>query len=386
MEQSKSNLMKLLPVMVCFFAMGFVDLVGIASNYVKADLSLSDAQANVFPSLVFFWFLIFSVPTGLLMNRIGRKKTVLLSLAVTAVSLALPSFGDGYAVMLLSFSLLGIGNALMQTSLNPLMSVIVKGGKLASSLTFGQFVKAIASFLAPYIAMWGATQAIPSLGLGWRVLFPIYFIIAVIAILWLGLTSIEEEETDKASGFGDCMKLLGRPFILLCFLGIMCHVGIDVGTNTTAPKIIMERLGFSLEDASFSTSLYFIFRTIGCLTGALILQKLSPKIFFFISIAMMAVSMVMLFFCHSLAAIYVAIALVGYGNSNVFSIIFSQALLNMPEKKNEISGLMIMGLFGGTVFPLLMGFASDAAGQAGAVAVMFAGTIYLLYYAFKVRA
>lgn len=378
--------MKLLPVMVCFFAMGFVDLVGIASNYVKADLSLSDAQANVFPSLVFFWFLIFSVPTGLLMNRIGRKKTVLLSLAVTAVSLALPSFGDGYAMMLLSFSLLGIGNALMQTSLNPLMSVIVKGGKLASSLTFGQFVKAIASFLAPYIAMWGATQAIPSLGLGWRVLFPIYFIIAVIAILWLGLTSIEEEETDKASGFGDCMKLLGKPFILLCFLGIMCHVGIDVGTNTTAPKIIMERLGFSLEDASFSTSLYFIFRTIGCLTGALILQKLSPKIFFFISIAMMAVSMAMLFFCHSLAAIYVAIALVGYGNSNVFSIIFSQALLNMPEKKNEISGLMIMGLFGGTVFPLLMGFASDAAGQAGAVAVMFAGTMYLLYYAFKVRA
>ena len=386
MDKTKSNLMKLLPVMVCFFAMGFVDLVGIASNYVKADLSLSDAQANVFPSLVFFWFLIFSVPTGLLMNRIGRKKTVLLSLAVTALSLALPSFGDGYAVMLLSFSLLGIGNALMQTSLNPLMSAIVKGDKLASSLTFGQFVKAIASFLAPYIAMWGATQSIPSLGLGWRVLFPIYFIIAVIAILWLGLTSIEEEKTDKASGFADCLRLLGKPFILLCFLGIMCHVGIDVGTNTTAPKILMERLGFTLDEASFSTSLYFIFRTIGCLTGALILQKLSPRIFFFISIAMMTTSMVMLFFCHSLAAIYVAIALVGYGNSNVFSIIFSQALLNMPEKKNEISGLMIMGLFGGTVFPMLMGFASDAVGQAGAVAVMFIGTMYLLYYGFKVRA
>lgn len=386
MDKTKSNLMKLLPVMVCFFAMGFVDLVGIASNYVKADLSLSDAQANVFPSLVFFWFLIFSVPTGLLMNRIGRKKTVLLSLAVTAVSLALPSFGDGYAVMLLSFSLLGIGNALMQTSLNPLMSAIVKGDKLASSLTFGQFVKAIASFLAPYIAMWGATQSIPSLGLGWRVLFPIYFIIAVIAILWLGLTSIEEEKTDRASGFADCLRLLGKPFILLCFLGIMCHVGIDVGTNTTAPKILMERLGFTLDEASFSTSLYFIFRTVGCLTGALILQKLSSRTFFFISIAMMTASMVMLFSCHSLAAIYAAIALVGYGNSNVFSIIFSQALLNVPEKKNEISGLMIMGLFGGTVFPLLMGFASDAVGQAGAVAVMFIGTMYLLYYGFKVRA
>lgn len=166
MNNNSNSLAKLLPMMLCFFAMGFVDLVGIASNYVKADLNLTDSQANIFPSLVFFWFLIFSVPTGMLMNRIGRKKTVLLSLAVTFASLLLPVFGDGYALMLISFSLLGIGNALMQTSLNPLLSNVVSGERLASSLTFGQFVKAIASFLAPYIAMWGATQAIPSLGDG----------------------------------------------------------------------------------------------------------------------------------------------------------------------------------------------------------------------------
>ena len=184
MNNNSNSLAKLLPMMLCFFAMGFVDLVGIASNYVKADLNLTDSQANIFPSLVFFWFLIFSVPTGMLMNRIGRKKTVLLSLAVTFASLLLPVFGDGYALMLISFSLLGIGNALMQTSLNPLLSNVVSGERLASSLTFGQFVKAIASFLAPYIAMWGATQAIPSLGMGWRVLFPIYMVIAVVAILW----------------------------------------------------------------------------------------------------------------------------------------------------------------------------------------------------------
>ena len=205
MENTKnSSLAKLFPVMLCFFAMGFVDLVGIASNYVKADLNLTDSQANIFPSLVFFWFLIFSVPTGMLMNRIGRKKTVLLSLVITFASLLLPVFGDGYVLMLLSFSLLGIGNALMQTSLNPLLSNIVSGERLASTLTFGQFVKAIASFLAPYIAMWGATQAIPSLGMGWRVLFPVYMVIAVIAILWLSGTSIrEEKEEGRPSTFGE---------------------------------------------------------------------------------------------------------------------------------------------------------------------------------------
>ena len=62
--------LSIIPLMLCFFAMGFVDLVGIASNYVKADLNLSDSTANIFPSLVFFWFLIFSVPTGILMNKI----------------------------------------------------------------------------------------------------------------------------------------------------------------------------------------------------------------------------------------------------------------------------------------------------------------------------
>ena len=375
----------LIPIMLCFFAMGFVDLVGIASNYVKADLNLTDSEANIFPSLVFFWFLIFSVPTGILMNKIGRKKTVMLSLVVTFVSLLIPVFGDNYGIMLCSFSLLGIGNALMQTSLNPLLSNIISGDKLASSLTFGQFVKAIASFLAPYIAMWGATQAIPTFGLGWRVLFPVYMVIAVIAVLWLGATPIEEEKPDKASGFVSCLKLLGSPFILLCFLGIMCHVGIDVGTNTTAPKILMERLGMTLDEAGFATSLYFIFRTLGCFSGAIILQKVSARSFFVVSVICMLLAMAGLFVSDAEAVIYTAIALIGFGNSNIFSIIFSQALLAIPEKKNEISGLMIMGLFGGTVFPLFMGFASDAMGQDGAVAVMTVGVIYLLFYTLRIK-
>lgn len=374
---------RLIPVMLCFFAMGFVDLVGIASNYVKADLALTDAQANIFPSLVFFWFLIFSVPTGMLMNRIGRKRTVLLSLAVTAVSLMLPLFGDGYGLMLCSFSLLGIGNALMQTSLNPLLSNIISGDKLASSLTFGQFVKAIASFLAPYIAMWGATQAMPTFGLGWRVLFPVYMVVAIIAIVWLSSTPIDEEKPDKASGLVNCLKLLGTPFILLCFIGIMCHVGIDVGTNTTAPKLLMERVGLTLEEAGFATSLYFIFRTAGCLLGTFILQHLSARRFLAVSVVCMLVAMVGLLVSEAHYVIYVCIALIGFGNSNVFPIIFAQALTMVPDKKNEVSGLMIMGLFGGTVFPLLMGVASDAVGQNGAVAVMSVGVIYLIIYTLR---
>ncbi len=392
MTHNSNKSIFLIPVMLCFFCMGFVDLVGIASNYVKADLGLSDSVANVFPSLVFFWFLIFSVPTGMLMNKIGRKNTVLLSLVVTVVSLLIPLLGNSFAIMLVAFSLLGIGNALMQTSINPLAMLIIGDKNLASTLTFGQFVKAIASFLAPYLAMWGATQVMPSFGYDWRVLFLVYFVVGVLATLLLWATPIVEEigekkEAGKSVGaeFVDCFRLLGKPIVLLSFLAIMCHVGIDVGTNTTAPKLLMERVGMTLNDAAFATSLYFIFRTIGALTGSFFLRVMKTRWFFIFSVVLMATSMALMFGGQSKTMLYVAIALVGYGNSNIFSMAFSEALLSVPDKQNEVSGLMIMGLFGGTIFPLLMGFASDAVGQAGAVIIMAIGVIYLFTYIPQVK-
>jgi fucose permease len=257
--------------------------------------------------------------------------------------------------------------------------------KLASTLTFGQFVKAIASFLAPIIASWGAVTASSTFGFGWKVLFPIYAAVCVLSIAMLWSTVIEEEPQEKASTVLDCLKLLSRPFILFCFIGIACHVGIDVGTNTIAPKILIERLGISLTEAAFATGVYFIFRTVGCLVGSFLLSVMRPRIFFAISILVMVVAMILLLFVQSKAGLYCGIALVGLGNANVFSVIYSQAVLHAPEHKNEVSGLLIMGLFGGTIFPLAMGYASDAiGGQNGAVATMLLGLVYLLFYATRI--
>ena len=380
MGTKQSNLSKLLPVMFAFFTMGFVDMVGTATNYVKADFALSDTMANFLPSMVFLWFFFLSVPTGLLMNKIGKRKTVLLSLVVTALALVLPLCAYSYPVLLVSFCLLGIGNTLMQVSLNPLITCVVTGEKLASTLTFGQFIKAIASFIAPIIASWASVK----FG-NWLLLYPIFLAFAVIATVYLGLTKIEEEiPKDKSSGFIQCLKLLGDASVLLLFLGIVAHVGIDVGVNTCAPKIIMERLALPLEKAGIATSIYFLFRTLGCFSGSFILSKFPLKKFFAVSVACMVLSMIGLFVCRTLAGLYVAIALVGFGNSNIFSMVFSKALLYLPEKNNEMSGLMIMGLIGGTVFPLLMGVLSDAMGtQVGSVIVISVGVAYLVYLAFK---
>ena len=381
------NNKKLIPVMLCFFAMGFVDLVGIASNYVKADLDLSDSMANTLPSLVFLWFLIFSIPTSLLMNRIGRKNTVMLSLVMTLAAMVIPVFTLNFTMLLLSFSLLGIGNAIMQTSLNPLVDSVMKGGASASTLTFGQFIKSIASFLAPIIASWGATTN--AFGFGWRVLYPIYLGVGVLATLLLFGTEtpsdspVEGEENKLPVGeqFAGCFALLRNPFVLLCFLAIVCHVGIDVGTSVTAPKILMERLGITLNDAAYIATVYFVAKAAGSFSGSFIMKFLKDWTFLLLSVLMMVVAVFGLLFGKDSAVIYASVALMGYGNGNPFSIIFARSLAAVPDKKNEVSGLLIMGICGGAVFPMFMGAASDAVGaQSGAVLALSVGIFYLLFF------
>ena len=383
MTKKDNMVLNLLPVLPAFFAMGFVDLVGIASNYAKRDFALTDTWANMFPSMVFFWFLVAAVPTGMIMNKIGRRKTVLAGLFVTFLALLLPSCAYALPVMVVSFCLLGIDNTIMQVSLNPLVSNLIKAEKLSGALTFGQFVKAIASFVAPILAGWGAVHYGK-----WQLLFPVFAVVSVLAVVFLARDKVREEEiTGKASSFSDCFGLLKNPLIALCFLGIMCHVGIDVGTNVIAPKILMEKLGAALETAGYAASVYFLFRTIGCLTGSFVLTKVSNRLFFLLSVLMMTAAVFMLWFGTGKAVLTAAVAMIGFGNSNVFSIIFARALLHDETKKNEVSGLMIMGLFGGTVFPLIMGRAVDIAGtQSASIPVIGAGVLYLLALTPKIKA
>lgn len=378
----KNILSKLLPVMLAFFVMGFVDLVGTITNFVKEDFNLSDTVAKLLPAMAFFWFFVLSVPTGLLINRIGRRKTVVLSLAVTSLALLVPMFGYNFPVLMISFSLLGIGNTLIQVSINPLISNLISEKKLASTMTFGQFVKAIASFLGPVVATWASI----SFG-NWKLLFPIFMTVSIIATLWLGMTKIEEEkEPGNGSGFWDCLKLLGNSMILFSFIGIICHVGIDVGINTTAPEIMKEYFGMSREDAGFASSVYFLFRLTGCLIGTFALARWSGKKFFITSVLLMAIAIAGLIFFQTKEIVYACIALVGLGNANIFPVIVSQALLRMPDRKNEVSGLMIMGLIGGTIFPLLMGKASDMMGtQTGSLLILALAVVYLFAFAPRLK-
>lgn len=387
--KNENSIAKLLPVLFGFFIMGFCDVVGITAMHVKEDLlgsyspEFRDTLSNLIPVALFSMFLIFSIPTGILMNKIGRKKTVLLSNIITIVAMFIPLIEYSFAMSLIAFALLGIANTILQVSLNPLLTNVVQGDKLTSSLTAGQFVKAISSFCGPFIAAFAASM----LG-NWQYIFPIYAFITLISTIWLMVTPIKEEAvTNKASSFGEVFSLLKDKTILFFFLGIVFVVGVDVGINTAAPKILMERAGLNSIEAGYGPSMYFAFRTAGAFIGAILLAKYSPMGIFKIITVTAVLALIALIFAADKIAIFALFAIIGLAIANVFSIIFSLALQSRPDKANEISGLMITGVFGGAVIPFIMGLTSDMIGsQVGSVVIILISAAYLLLVAFPAKA
>ena len=382
MEKNKLSVMITAPVLFGFFIMGFCDLVGISVTYAKEQFNWSEIEANFLPSMVFIWFLVLSIPSAILMNKIGRKNTVLFSFVVTFIGMLIPYFYFNEIICFLAFGLLGIGNTILQVSLNPLLTNVINGEKLTSNLTAGQFIKAISSFIGPIVA------GFCSVHFGsWTYMFPFYAGVTLLSSLWLYFTPISREvSTQSVSSFGKTLALLKDKRILLLFFGILCIVGLDVGMNTCTPKILIERVGLAKEAAGYGSSWYFGARTVGAFLGAFLLAKVAEKNYFRINMIACLLAITVLFFIQSGAGILVAICVIAFTSSCIFAVLFSIAIKILPDKANEISGLMITGVSGGALFPVLMGIAVNIThNQTGSIIIIGLTAIYLLLCAYNAK-
>lgn len=377
MKEKSNNLRILIPIMLSFFVMGLVDLVGVSTNYVKNDFSLDNFSASIFPMMVFLWFAVFSIPTGLLMSRIGRKKTVSIAILITIVALLIPYLYYNYYVLIVAFALLGIGNTILQVSLNPLVASIVSNNKLASTLTFGQFVKAIASFIGPIVASFAAKQ----FG-DWRLAFIAFAAMSLLTLVWINFTPINEEKENAQSSFQNTLKLLNDTFILKLFLGILLIVGIDVCMNTYTPTLFEQRLGMHVDDAALGSSLYFASRTIGAFLGAFLLMKFNPSSFLKTNMIAAIAAFLILMFAAQQWSLFAGVVLVGLTCANVFSIIFTIALQYKKEQTNEVSSLMIIGVAGGAIITPIAGLIADKSGLAAGFGLLLFCSVYLFYLSF----
>ncbi|MBK8044556.1 MAG: MFS transporter [Haliscomenobacter sp.] len=370
-----------LAVFFGFFIMGFVDVVGIATNYIKSDFSLTAGMAGTLPMLVFLWFAIFSIPTGIIMGAIGRKKTVLLALGITTVAMAIPFAIYQFWAILVAFVLLGISNTILQVALNPLVAAMFSKEKTASLLSAGQFVKAISSFVGPILAGFSATY----FG-DWKLTFVVLAIASLLSVLLLASASVKEIGFESTPAtFAGALGLLSDRLILFCFLSIFLLVGFDVGINVSIPELLMKQGGLSLENAGYGTSIYFAARTIGSFLGAFLLLKTKPMPFLQASLVLAVIAFALLLFANQVWALRALIFVLGLACANIFSIIFSIALQKNPSRSNEISALMIMGVSGGAVIPFIQGFINDQIGFTAALVVILVCLVLMGMLSLKIR-
>lgn len=381
MNSSKLNPGKVIPVLFSFVVMGFVDIIGVATGYVKQDFQLTDFIAQFLPMMVLLWFFVLSVPAGVLQDKFGKRNMLNVGMVIQAVGLGLPFVHYSFPMMFVSFILLGIGNTVIQVSANPLLQDVTPSDKLASFMSTSQFVKAIISFSGPLIATFMA-----SFFGNWKLVFAVYGITSLLAAFWLSVTPIQESKPErKPASFSSCFGLLKNRFVALMALSIFLIVGAEVSINTNIVSVLIAKYGLTLETAAIGISFFFAGETISRFLGAIILNVIKPRLFLFLTTLLSLLGVVGIFLAPTNAVAFAAILIVGLGAGNMFPIIFSLALEKMPERANEISGLLIMAVSGGAVIPLVMGFVSTTFGPIVSVSVVGACLLYVLWVSLYVQ-
>jgi MFS transporter, FHS family, L-fucose permease len=372
---TKINISKILPVLMAFFVMSFCDLVGIGVDRVSSDMHLSATLAQLIPSAVFLWFFLLSVPVGILQSRLGKRFILNIGMVITALGLLVPFFFYSFAMVLIGFALLGIGNTIVQVSANPLLVDVVPGNRTSSFLSFSQFIKAIGSMIgAPLAAVFAAQFG------DWKLLFLVFGIVSILSVIWLGSVKIEEtkQEGFKAT-FGSSFSLLGNGYILLMVLAIFLVVGVDVGFNSNSGQFLMKHFGIAQTAAESGRSVYFFGRMLGTFAGAIMLTRISSRKFFMWTSILSIVTFIAILLIPTQMVAWILVFMMGLGVANIFPLVFSIAIEKFPARSSEISGLMIMAVSGGAVIPLLIGWISDLSNVVLGMSILLVCLFYLFF-------
>ena len=378
----KSNRM-ILPLLAGFFVMGFGDIIGTVMNQVKAECAgHADSISWLMPIFAYCWFLVISIPTGVLCGRAGRKNAVLISLAVTIAALFVPlaASAERWWMYVVAFALIGIGNTVMQAALPALMSNVVAPDQLTSRISLGQFVKAICAALTPVFIYLTAT----ALG-NWKLLFPLYGVLTVLATLWLKFTKIPDERDERrekgdaaqTTTFASCMAMLKHPYVLAMTVGIFFSVGADVGFSVAIPEFLKNVYKVDVDRAGMGPTVYFVAKTVAAFAGAIIFAKISAaKCFpYFMGVGILATAGI--FFAPSAVAFLACVFVAALMTANSFGMCMGLAIDKVPAKANEITALMVMAIIGGGIVSAVLGPAQSAFGAAGLVAVLIVCLAYL---------
>jgi FHS family L-fucose permease-like MFS transporter len=371
--EKKIEISRIAPVLMSFFVMSIVDLVGISVDRVQQDMQLSNTLAQLIPAVTLLWFFLLSVPVGILQSRTGKRVMVNIGMGLTALGLLIPFIFYYFSMVLVGFVFLGIGNTILQVSANPLLVDVVPGNRASSLLSFSQFIKAIGSMVGPPLA------AVLASGFGnWKLVYLVFGSVTILTIIWLSSVKIQESKQEEIKvTFSSSFKLLGNSYILMMVLSIFLVVGIDVAFNSNSGQFLMKRFGIAPDEASIGRSVYFFGRLLGTLAGAIILTRVASRKFFIWTSVLGIIAFGALLVVKSPVLAWGLVFITGIAIANIFPLVFSLCIEKFPTRSNEISGLIIMAISGGAVIPLVVGGLSDITNVAIGMTILLVCWFYL---------
>lgn len=361
--------LKTLPIFLAFLLMGVADAMGPLSSAVSAN----PVMAALMPFFVFIAFAVFSVPGGLLAARIGKKKVLLLGLALNTVAVGIPAFlNPPFALLLPCIFLLGVGTTLLQVAGNPIMRDVSGAGDYGRNLALAQGIKGVGSTASAFLVT-AITGLAFFAAMGWRGAFPVFFALMALALLLVTTLKVEETRAEVPPSVASSLALLREPVFALAVLGIFLYVGAEV-CMAAFLKPALEGLGLNAKAAAlFGPSLFFGTLTLGRLVAGSV--KVSPRVFFRLSAALGLAGLLLAMTGVKPLAL-AGVVLGGLGFANIWPMLFSITVEERPERASELSGLMCMAISGGALVPLAM--ARLGGGRALAFAVPAACFAYLL--------
>jgi fucose permease len=379
-----SKKMNAQPIFLAFLCMGFGDVVGPLTSQLQEAYELTNFAAGLVTFMGFIMFGLLSVPLGIYQDRKGKKFVLQMGLVAAIIGLLLPILGNysSFVLLLGALLLLGTGATMLQVAGNPIMRDVSPEGKYSRNLSFGQFVKAIGSLSGALIPL----MAFKFWEMDWKLLFPVYSVLVILTLVYLLVTKIYEKKDENASpaSFKSCIGLLKNPYVLTMVLGIFLYVGSEVSMSAKLPNYLAEKFNFDIKELGlWGTLFFFLALMAGRFAGGVILNWFSPKKFLTITTLIALLGIAGLYAASTSTLGFISIAVIGLGFANIFPLIFSITIDKMPERSNEISGLMVTAIIGGAFVPLAFGAVADAFSLMAGFVVPAICMFYIFIISFK---
>jgi len=396
----KQNAFIVILILLIFFVISFLtNILGPIIPDIVQSFHLSIGLAGFLPFAFFVAYGVMSIPAGLMVEKYGEKTVLLIAFLFAFAGALLFAVKPGFTIALSSLFMIGVGMAMLQVVINPLLRVAGGEQKFAFNSVLAQLFFGAASFLSPLLYSYlvlnvhsqqsgflldTLNKLVPE-NLKWVSLYWVFAFISIIMVLVVGLVKFprvdlkEDEKIDVGKAFSE---LSGNKSVWMFFLGIFAYVGTEQGIANWISKFL--QIYHHVDPATTGASVISYFwglLTIGCFLGLILLKLIDSKKVLLVFTAGAIVSLLTALFASKELSL-LAFPLTGFFASVMYSVIFSLALNSVPNHHGTFSGILCAGIAGGAVVPLIIGGLAELFGLQLAMLFLLVTLGYILSIGF----